>query len=137
MSGLVVERFISNGTDILKSVIPLFGEPDVATLPWHAQLVPTLLFQEEKKQRGEIWRALIVVDRPKDSNEGGLWDDFCVTDVDPASYAGIPLNEFVFWRDAEGRVTDVELSAFRVTLRREVDTRASTERNALLLRLQD
>lgn len=59
---------------------------------------------------------LIVPDR--EEKHGGIWDEFCVTDVDPASYAGVPLTEIVFW-DGEGdQVREVELSAFRVRLRR-------------------
>ena len=60
---------------------------------------------------------LIVLDRQGDA--GDLWDDFCTTNIDVASYAGLPLNELVFWSNAKGEVDEVELPAFRVSLKRE------------------
>ncbi len=60
---------------------------------------------------------LIVLDRLDDDED--IWDDFCITDVDVASYAGVPLNELVFWSNKDGEVDEVELPAFRIRLLRE------------------
>ena len=48
-----------------------------------------------------------------------MWDDFCITNVDQATYAEIPINEMVFWSDDDGEISKVELPAFRVTLTRK------------------
>lgn len=110
-------QFISNSTDVLASSLLYFGNPDTAILPWHAQLVPTLLYQNQTALKGELWRNLIVVDRVSEEQDV-VWDDFCITDVDQVTYAEIPLNMVVFWSDSEGRIDKVELPAFRVTLKR-------------------
>ncbi|KAK4901731.1 hypothetical protein LTR27_001503 [Elasticomyces elasticus] len=111
---LEVTSFISNGTDmfttLLSTYAQLLGIPKEAA--WRVQLTPTLLFKGETSQEGEIWRMQIVRERTED---GAIWDDFCLVDVDPVSYAGMPLNEVVFWL---GKGV-VELSAFRVKMGRQ------------------
>lgn len=109
--GLVVEELISNGTDVLHSRLtsPYSNE-------WYAQVVPTLLYLDEKKQQGELWRVSIADERLEGS--GDVWDDFCITDVDHPLYAGAALNEMIFWEKENGRYNRVELSAFRVNLTR-------------------
>lgn len=111
-TGLKISTFISNGTDILTTVIPQLGY-NLAGRAWHAQLVPTLLFKNESSKQGEIWRLLVVQERGGARVGHGLFDDFCVTDIDMGSYAGLPLNEVVFWLD-DGVV---ELPAFRVSFK--------------------
>jgi hypothetical protein len=115
--GLKLTHFISNGTDVLASPLPSFSNPAAATLPWHAQLVPTLLYRNQTALEGELWRSLIVIDKSIE-DEDDVWDDFCITDIDPASYAGVPINEMVFWSDDDGSIIDIELPAFRATLKR-------------------
>jgi hypothetical protein len=115
-SGLKVTQFISNGTDVLASPLPSFSNPEIALRPWHAQVVPTLLYRNQTALKGELWRGLTVIDRL--SEKDGVWDDFCITDVDQATYAQVPLNEMVFWSDDDGKIAEVELPAFRVTLKR-------------------
>ena len=117
-AGLQIMRFISNSTDMLHGPLPGLGRQGSGAGPWHAQLVPTLLFKDESKQAGEIYRALIVPDRVE-GDEVGLWDEFCITDMDAAMYGGVALNEAVFWRGEDGRVEEVELPGFRVSMRRE------------------
>lgn len=97
--GLQATSFISNGSDILGSVIPARY---FANRPYRNQLVPTLLYKDEENQRGEIFRMLVLAE-PKPDAKPGVWDDFCITDVDVMVYAGKPLNEVVFWHD-EGTV---------------------------------
>ncbi len=115
---LYVESLISNSTDFLTASKPLWGDPSDGL---RFQLVPTLLFRDEKNQQGEIWRGLFV---PEKRNAGLIWDDFCLTDDDPAQFAGRPLFEVVMWHadDGVGRVEEVELSAFRVKLKLDPNT---------------
>ena len=75
--------------------------------------MPTLLFKDEKKQQGEIFRIVPAYDR-EDDVENGIWDDFCITDIDAALYAGRPITEVVFWHERE----EVELPAWRVTMKK-------------------
>jgi hypothetical protein len=112
-NGLAISKFISNGTDVLQTVLPqsLGAEMDTRGTSWHAQLTPTLLFKNESSQQGEIWRIVIVQERKE--NGRGLFEDFCLTDLDTVSYASLPLNEVVFWHE-EGLV---ELPAFKVTFK--------------------
>ena len=117
-TGLTLTSFISNSTDVftsLFSVAPGFSSPNT-----RIQLIPTLLFVDEENQKGEKWRALITPSR-KTGAQRGVWDDFCIADVDVSMYDGRGLNEVVFWRDEDGEgreVVEVEMRAFRVRLRR-------------------
>lgn len=112
--GLYLKEFISNGTSVIPGIFDMYDDPRLAdgTLPWHAQLIPTLLFKNETSQDGEIWRVLAVRERHKKNK--GIWDDLCVTDVDQVSYAGLPVNEVVFWRE-KGLL---EMPAWRFTLKK-------------------
>lgn len=114
-NGLTISNFVSNGTDILRTTIPRFLAPNLAAegIAWHAQLVPTLLFKNESAKQGEIWRLLVVQERLEARVGYGLFDDYCITDIDTASYGGLPFNEVVFWHE-EGLV---ELPAFRVSFK--------------------
>jgi hypothetical protein len=113
--GLFMISAISNGTDILHGVISGNEDDFVTPSPWHVQLVPTLLYKNETTQQGQIWRMLIVHER-EEGVQKGVWDDQCVTDMDQISYAGLPINEIVFWLE-DGLV---ELPAWRVMLKAEV-----------------
>lgn len=108
-TGLILNEFISNSTDVLATVVPkYFVDP---SREWRVQLMPTLLYKNEKEQKGEIWRFLPAYERRKN---GPIWDEFCVADVDGPMYAGLQLNEVVFWHDDEV----LELPAWRVKLKR-------------------
>ena len=110
--GLVVTSFVSNATDVLLSNLPSLSPGGARSYSrWHLQLVPTALFYNATAKEGELWRAVIVSDEPR----SGVWDDFCITDIDLDVYAGIPINELVFWRH-KGSVSEVGLPAFRITL---------------------
>jgi len=119
-SGLTVTEFISNSTDVLASPLPSWADPDTTTRPWYAQLTPTLLYRNQTALDGEIWRMLISLER-QEQDEEEIWDDFCITNIDAASYAGVALNELVFWNDGDGEITEVELPAFRVTLKKQAE----------------
>jgi hypothetical protein len=114
--GLVVEKFISNSTDVLGSPFPLLGgAPDNG--PWYAQLVPTLLYRNESEQEGERWRMMISQERT--DGEKRVWDDFCPTNVDGISYAGAATNEVVFWKGNDKTFDSLDLTGFRVRLGRQ------------------
>ncbi|CAJ2509583.1 Uu.00g146090.m01.CDS01 [Anthostomella pinea] len=111
-TSLIVNTFISNGTNVFNQLLPgLHGSDEH---PWRAQLVPTLLYKNETAQQGEVWRLLVTAERM--GEESGVWDDFCSTDIDVASYAGLPVNEVVFWHEEDV----IELPAWRVKLRRRI-----------------
>lgn len=107
----------------------------------YAQLVPTLLFENETRQQGEIWRLEIVAETSTTHGSGSVWDSFCLGDIDPYSYAGLPVNEIVFWHE-DGHL---ELPAWHVMLKvsekcrewssraRDVETKC-IERSSLLFR---
>ncbi|KAF1348293.1 beta-lactamase/transpeptidase-like protein [Lizonia empirigonia] len=111
--GLVVTEFISNSSDVLQ-----FGIPN-KWIPEHgfAQLVPTLLYRNAEEQEGEEWRLQPVEKRGHDA--GQIWDDFCLTDIEGPLYAGVPINNLVFWKRGDGGAYEtLELSAFRANLTR-------------------
>jgi CubicO group peptidase (beta-lactamase class C family) len=108
--GLTLETFISNSTDVFETLLPTFAGVRRGQ-PWHAQLVPTLLYKNQTTQQGEIWRLLIV---PERTSKDEVLDDWCNTDIDVANYAGLPINEVVFWHEEN----EVELPAWRVRMRR-------------------
>ena len=112
-NGLVVTDWISNSTELIETFRAHY--PGLMQQRARLQLIPTLLHVDEQRQEGEKWRMQIVPPRPEEEN---VWDDFCVTDVDSLMYDGRPLYETVFWEE-NGRVGEVELTAFRVKLRRE------------------
>lgn len=110
-SGLVINSFVSNGTDVLNNLIAdCFGDRSRA---WRAQLMPTLLYKNESAQEGEIWRIQGVFNKPQES--GGIWDNFCPPDVNVWMYAGLPLSELVFWHE-DGIL---ELTAWKLRLKRD------------------
>ncbi|CBX90575.1 predicted protein [Plenodomus lingam JN3] len=51
----------------------------------------------------------------RSTGPGAVWDGFCVEDVDRPLYAGLPVNEVVFWdRGDAGVFGEVELPGFRL-----------------------
>lgn len=124
-SGLYISKFVSNGTDVLRTLLPLLaGGESFNPTDWHMQLVPTLLFADPEKQKGELWRALLV---PQKRGLGGAWEDFCINQVDTGRYAGKVVNEFVFWTDADENVTRIDLPAWEVTLHKQDQSSLSSD----------
>lgn len=119
--GLEITNWISNSTDML-TVIP--KHLHLTSSEFHVQLVPTLLFRDQQNQVGELWRLQVLPGR-RPQSEAGIWDDFCISDIDLMMYSGQPLNELVFWdRGQEGNFGTVELTAFRVSMTRLLEERA-------------
>lgn len=115
--GLYVSKFISNGTDTFPALVALANRVDTDIA---LQLIPTLLYRDEKNKRGELFRAVLDVIPRHSGGPPGVWDDFCVTNVDILMYAGKPVGEVVFWDTDDGgfRFDRLEMSAFRVWLDR-------------------
>jgi hypothetical protein len=125
--GLVLTDFISNSSDILHS--------DIATrwFPKHgyAQLIPTLLYRNATAKKGEEWRVQPVEKRGYE--QGKIWDDFCITNIEGPLYAGVALNSFVFWDQGKEDVFEtLEISAFRVNLTRVPENFQQGEENTEL-----
>lgn len=111
--GLVVTKWISNGTDVLNAGLIKPFTPN----HWSAQLVPTLLYHNEKDQTGEEWRVLVAEERTE--GVGEIWDDFCLSVIEGPLYAGVGVNEVVFWdQEKEGIFKTLELRGFRASLTR-------------------
>ncbi|KAF2015353.1 beta-lactamase/transpeptidase-like protein [Aaosphaeria arxii CBS 175.79] len=125
--GLVLERFISNGTDVLESQLKQLLGPHGGDIPWYAILAPTLLYSNEKKEEGEKWRIL-GVQYPNPQGHK-IWDNFCPTDYDRASYAGKPFNEVIFWGGEGNTVETIEATGFRAKLVRENKEKGFLEEN--------
>jgi len=113
---LYIESFISNSTEIFSTWRPLL-RAFTQNQPFRIQLVPSLLYRDEKNRKGEVWRGTVVLE---ERDREAVWDDYCMANLDPLYYAGIPLLEIVFWGGEDGGsvVEEVELSAFRVKLGR-------------------
>ncbi|KIW02256.1 uncharacterized protein PV09_06408 [Verruconis gallopava] len=110
--GLHLKSFISNGTDVFATLFPIFVRD--TSQAWYPQLTPTLLFEDEERKRGEIWRISVVHERPKDGvSKRNVWDDDCVADMDTVSYGGEPINKIIFWHEKK----TLQLPAWNVTLR--------------------
>ena len=117
--GLHITSWVSNSTEMLEPVTFWMRQTTVPPENYHLQLVPTLLYKDEPKQKGEIWRMVMVPGRPDKEAETGYWDDFCITDIDSIRYGGLPLNELVFWDEEHGEPQQLEMPAFRITLSRQ------------------
>ena len=119
-TGLHVTEWISNSTDMLELTGAMARK---AGLPnWiRIQMVPTLLFKNEEKKRGEIWRAIVLPTRPSEDSKVGYWDEFCITAIDGARYGGLPLNEAVAWASEDPddtKIQHLEVPSLRITLDR-------------------
>lgn len=104
--GLVVKEFISNGTDFLTSPLARkLAQLRDESQPFYLQIVPTLLYRNEKKEKGERWR--ITGARERVNENRGVWDEFCSTNID------LPINEVIFWGDSVNGKDTIELAGFK------------------------
>ena len=129
-NGLYITQWTTNNINTLRGIQSLYPHSaPSSSLILH--VVPTMLFIDEKNQKGERWRVIprTVDDGNVGDNGGRVWDNFCIADWDFFMYGGKPVNELVFWMDNdrtdEGkgvrRVERVELTGFRVALERVQD----------------
>jgi hypothetical protein len=110
--GLFIDSFISNSTDVISAWESMLGLEQGS---FRIQIIPTLLYRDEKSKKGEIWRGLIV---PEKREPTLVWDEFCLTDQDPSYYGRKAIFEMAFWFAEDGReiLNYVDLSAFRTKL---------------------
>ncbi|KIW13298.1 hypothetical protein PV08_08486 [Exophiala spinifera] len=123
--GLRIDRWTSNGTDVLAALPIAFQAPPTL---FGLQLVPTFQHHGRNKsngngngnQDGELWRFIPVMNVTDESNrEGKVWSDFCISDIDWMIYDGNPFNEIVFRnRGKDGRYGTVEITGYKVSLTR-------------------
>jgi CubicO group peptidase (beta-lactamase class C family) len=137
--GLGITTWISNSTDML-SILPTFLQIPPSRKP-HAQIIPTGLYHDERRKRGEIWR-IALTSTAREGMEMGVWDDWCISNVDLNGYAGRAVNEVVFWRDSEvdGHVDrevvpfdEIELTGFRIRLKMVTSGRLPTDEETLVV----
>lgn len=115
-SGLVVQSWISNGTDFLREFTHLMtGKREV--YQGRVQLVPAKVRPIDGV---ESWRATVV---PSDRTSKGVIDFCLINDVDSFIYGERSMQQLDFAFDDHGEVKGVTLPAFRVTLQK---TKAAT-----------
>ncbi|KAL7952583.1 beta-lactamase/transpeptidase-like protein [Trichoderma compactum] len=112
--GLVISSWISNGTDVLKSLAPTTG-------PGSWRLLPSI----SDFAHGKVaFRFVTDLDAPKISSatENKLFTDFPSADwvsVDATAYGGIATTLFIFDVAEDGTVNAVSPSALQVELTKE------------------
>ncbi|KFY71517.1 hypothetical protein V499_08288 [Pseudogymnoascus sp. VKM F-103] len=111
---LYIDSFISNSTVILEA-----WQGPLSSLtqggPFRIQLVPSLSSRgDDAGRKGEVWRGILVPEK----RGTGAWDDQCMTNYDPLSYANKPLLEVVFWGGEGAVMKEIEMVGFRVVLER-------------------
>lgn len=116
---LFVSNWISNSTDVLEVLVPLVAAQAGSGTDLYFQVIPTFQTRAspDGSKVGDVWRFINVLPGASDSRGG--WSDYCIGNIDPLRYAGLPLNELIFWRDGDSEVfCEVELVAFNITLSR-------------------
>jgi CubicO group peptidase (beta-lactamase class C family) len=109
VDGLIIKSWNSDGVDVLKGLVP---DQDNVVF----RVVPSLLYANEEKQKGERWGFEILQVR-KDGQKASVWDNFCIANMEgPAYYAGKPINELVFSGEQDQERHEVHLTGFRTTL---------------------
>ncbi|PWY71780.1 beta-lactamase/transpeptidase-like protein [Aspergillus sclerotioniger CBS 115572] len=124
---LYISEWVSNGTDVLAALVPLVANQAGTGDNIYFQIIPTFETRVAADGNvGEVWRLINVMngnggDTETRGNATSIWADYCVSNIDPLAYAGVALNEVVFWRagNASAPVIEAELSAFRVLLAKE------------------
>jgi hypothetical protein len=120
---LHITSWISNSTDVLAALIPLVAAKAGTNGDMYLQLQPTFQTRNKGSQKGEVWRFINVIDDYSlPINATTVWNDYCVSNIDPLSYGTVPLNEAVFWRNSTNSASTasgITLSAFGANLQRE------------------
>lgn len=122
---LHIDSWVSNSTDLMATLLPQLESLASTSSSTYLQLIPTFRSAKKDGRAGEVWRWINVID-DYDSpiNSTNVWNDYCTSNIDPYSYAQIPLNEVIFWRESSNPaspVNEVTLSAFKVDLMRKSD----------------
>lgn len=115
--GLGISRWISNGTDMLRTALALqTGSPPSKLVYPEARLYYTMLDGKTANGTRQSFKAVfedtgIPAAGPQMfSTDCGSW-----VGVTAVTYGSLPLDEFIFNRDADGNVVSVENLAIRAT----------------------
>lgn len=120
---LHLSSWVSNSTDLIATLLPQLEGLAGASSSTYLQLIPTFRAAYKSGRVGEVWRWINVIDDYEGStNATNVWNDYCTSNIDPYSYAQVPLNEVIFWKDphsSSSKIEEVTLSAFEVDLNRK------------------
>lgn len=113
-SGLVIDSWISNGTDFLLEYVGIHtGKYDLDQ--GKVQLLPAGV---RRSNGGEVWRASFV---PSYQEIESVIDGCMINDVDNLMYGDRSLQEFVFVADGGRKITLLELPGLRVVMEKQSD----------------
>ncbi|KAK8137563.1 beta-lactamase/transpeptidase-like protein [Apiospora sp. TS-2023a] len=117
--GLGIDRWISNGTDMVPVAIRYTLNYNV-TEP-ALRLYPTGLEKRNEDGSRKVAFKAMIQDRGATDHASDMFSTNCGTWVGQttAVYASMPLDQFVFHLDAEGGVTGIESLALRAVLDKE------------------
>ncbi|EFE44816.1 hypothetical protein TRV_00367 [Trichophyton verrucosum HKI 0517] len=113
--GLVIDTWISNGTDFRATLAALNGVEEVDALSM--RLYPAHLISKRTPISRQAFRAVF-----QDKNEfADYGTPTCVTwlSVDSLKYGGASLDQLIFEVDTNGKALDVEIPALQITLEKQ------------------
>ena len=110
-SGLVINQWISNGTNFLREFISLHSTDD-EFIEGSVQLVPAGI---QRSNGAEVWSATFV---PNSRQPKSVIDVCLINDVDLFMYGDRSLHEFLFFSDENGHIGEVEMPALRIALQK-------------------
>ncbi|KIW87098.1 uncharacterized protein Z519_12209 [Cladophialophora bantiana CBS 173.52] len=122
---LSIAAWISNSADALHALLSVSGAKSGQTGNVYFQFTP--MFRAipgpssgGSNRTGEVWRFINVIDDTEvPTNATSIWDDYCVSNLDPLRYGGVSVNEVVFWRDAQtGLIEEIQIPALQVAMGR-------------------
>lgn len=129
---LYISSFISNSTDALQALLAVAGAQSGQTgtvyfsfTPMFRTLTASDPADDNQTRTGEVWRFINVIDDTGSgnaTNATNVWDDYCVSNLDPLRYGGVSVNEVIFWRgtgSASANVEEIQIPAFQVVLGKE------------------
>jgi hypothetical protein len=115
LPGLLIESFVSNGTDFRETLSNLIGVVNATDLS--IRLYPTQLVQQHGPESKQAFRA--IFQDKSDLADAGTPTCVSWLDLDKLQYAGHGLDEFIFTLNSKGKVISVEIPALEVTLERK------------------
>lgn len=116
LPGMIIDSFISNGTDFRKPLATLYNVDEYNALSM--RLYPTHLSTTTTSGGSTLAFRAVYQDENEFADAG---TPTCVSwrDVDKYKYGGAALDLFIFELDVSGKVIGVEIPALRVTLAKD------------------
>ncbi|KUL85843.1 hypothetical protein ZTR_07344 [Talaromyces verruculosus] len=116
LPGMIIDSFISNGTDFRKPLATLYNVEDYTALS--IRLYPTHLSSVTESGGSTLAFRAVYQDENEFADAG---TPTCVSwrDVDKYRYGGAALDLFIFELNASGEVVSVEIPALRVNLAKD------------------